>query len=301
MKKKWQAVWIQDPQFAGLKPYSMLHKEQELIKHEHPDHLKNRHTLFRKTFTLSELPNQAVLELTADDYYKLYMNGKFVTQGPAQGYPFHYYYNRLDILPYLQEGDNVVAVHVYYHGSVNRSYNSGDLRQGMIAELQWDDEVQIISDHSWHTTESSAYGQGAAIGYETQYLEMIDSRLVHKGWTLPGYDDSDWGWAVPAPSTDYTLVLQPTPPLSVYEVRPAISKKLDSGHYLIDFGSEITGQFTMKASGHTGKSVVIRCGEELNPNGLSVRHELRCNCTYEEVWTLSGDAGESPHFYDYKA
>src|SRR5690554_6517198 len=127
MNKEWTAAWIQDPQFAGLKPYSMLHKEQEPVKHEHPDNLKNRHTLFRKAFTLEEFPNRAMLKLTADDYYKLYVNGSFVAQGPAQGYPFHYYYNRLDIRPYLQFGENVLAVHVYYNGLVNRAYNSGDL------------------------------------------------------------------------------------------------------------------------------------------------------------------------------
>lgn len=301
MNKAWTADWIQDPVFAGHRPYSMLHKELEPVAFKHPEHLKNRHTLFRKTFMLTELPKDAVLDLTADDYYKLYINGVFVSQGPAQGYPFHYYYHRLDVRPYLREGENVLAVHVYYHGGVNRSYNSGDMRQGLIAELAWDGRVRIRTDRSWRVAHTEAYGQGPSIGYETQYLEMVDSRLARKGWSQPGYDDSDWAWAEPAKHADYTLVLQPTPPVSVYEVRPVAVHRRGPGHYLVDFGTELTGQFAMKASGRPGQTIEIRCGEELEQDGFRVRHELRCNCTYREVWTLSGTAGESPDFYDYKA
>jgi hypothetical protein len=175
------------------------------------------------------------------------------------------------------------------------------LRQGLIAELAWDGRVRIRTDRSWRVTHTEAYGQGPSIGYDTQYLEMVDNRLASKGWTQPGYDDSDWARAEPAKHADYTLVLQPTPPVSVYEVRPAAVHRQGPGHYLVDFGTELTGQFTMKASGRSGQTIEIRCGEELEQDGFRVRHELRCNCTYREVWTLSGDTGESPDFYDYKA
>ncbi|MFH5185142.1 hypothetical protein ACHHV8_22240 [Paenibacillus sp. TAB 01] len=81
MNKQWSAQWIQDPDFSGLKPFSMLHKELNPVTHTHPEELKNRHTLFRKSFVLSALPQRAELDITADDYYKLYVNGVFVAQG----------------------------------------------------------------------------------------------------------------------------------------------------------------------------------------------------------------------------
>lgn len=301
MEKRWTAQWIQNSRFAGLKPYSMLHKELQPLINEHPSELRNLHTLFRKSFTIDLLPQQAVLDLSADDYYKLYINGHFVAQGPAQGYPFHYFYNRLDILPYLHKGENTLAVHVYYLGTVSRAMNSGDLRQGMIAELQMDGTDWIGTDKTWKIAETTEYGQGEMIGYETQFLEPIDSRLAYQSWTRPGYDDTTWELAVIAENADYQLVLQPTPLLSVYEKRPISVQELASGHYLIDFGTEITGQFIMKASGQSGQLVTIRCGEELYADRLRVRYELRCNCVYEETWTLSGKAEESPAFFDYKA
>jgi len=299
MNKQWSAQWIQDPDFSGLKPFSMLHKELNPVTHTHPEELKNRHTLFRKSFVLSALPQQAELDITADDYYKLYVNGVFVAQGPAQSYPTHYFYNRLDLLPYLREGENVLAVHVYYQGLMNRSMNSGDLRQGLIAELLADQSVQAVTDESWKYARAREYIGEETIGYDTQYLERIDSRLEHKGWEQPGYDDSGWEQAVTA-APDHQLALQPTPVLSVYERRPQSVRKLSDGHYLIDFGTELTGQFTMKASGVGGEQILIRCGEELNAEGTGARYELRCNCKYEETWTLSGEE-DVLSLYDYKA
>lgn len=43
-----------------------------------------RHILFRKQVSLPKI-GKALLKITADDYYKLYINGQFVAQGPAYG------------------------------------------------------------------------------------------------------------------------------------------------------------------------------------------------------------------------
>lgn len=67
------------------------------------------------------------MRLSADDYYKLYVNGHFVCQGPSEGYNDEYYYNEADITPFIVGGDNVIAAHVYYQGLINRVWNSGAL------------------------------------------------------------------------------------------------------------------------------------------------------------------------------
>ncbi|HET6739658.1 MAG TPA: hypothetical protein VFH76_12015, partial [Kribbella sp.] len=117
----WVARWISDPAFAGSTPPDLLHKEAgEHPAFDHPPELQNRHMLVRKTFVLDELPVEAVLRITADDYYKLSVNGEFVGQGPAQCYSFHYYYNEWDVRPRLRAGTNRIDVDVYYQGLVNR-------------------------------------------------------------------------------------------------------------------------------------------------------------------------------------
>src|SRR5690606_32148783 len=129
---------------------------------------------------------------TADDYYKLYVNGSLIGQGPAQGYSFRYYYNRYDLADVLVPGDNVFAIHVYYQGLVNRAFTSGDYRQGLLAELVDDTgEVLAATDSSWLFAEAEQYGgpNAPTIGYETQFLESIDARKQLKDWHKLDYDD----------------------------------------------------------------------------------------------------------------
>lgn len=307
MDKHWQARWIRHPDFQGITPIGLLHKETEPQPDRlHPPELKHHHTLFRKEMDLvADQLEKVVLSISADDYYKLYINGIFVAQGPAQGYPFHYHYNRLDVTSYLVSGRNAIAVHVYYQGLVNRAYNSGDLRQGLIAELTTAGQTTPLAktDESWRCARTMEYGAGdaATTGYDTQYIEHIDSRLAFRGWRAAGYDDS--GWMRPAAlgleHTGYILFEQPTPPVEVYRKKPARVQRIGDNHYLVDFGEEITGQFTMKVRGEAGTVIEVRCGEELDDDGR-VRYEMRCNCNYREQWTLSGHEDELEPF-DYKA
>ncbi|AFH60330.1 family 78 glycoside hydrolase catalytic domain [Paenibacillus caseinilyticus] len=304
MSKAWKASWLTDPEFAELVPLSLLHKEAGGTPPSgHPPDLRNHHMLLRKTFECGRLPELAVLDITADDYYKLYINGVFVAQGPAQGYSFHYYYNRIDVTPYLREGTNVIAVHVYYMGHVNRAMSSGDFRQGMMAELYTDDGLALVTDESWRWIRTFEYGGGEAptTGNDTQVLEHVDSRLRYAGWKEVNFDDSGWRPVAVKNNHGYMLVEQPTPTLQVEIIRPSHVQRLGGGHFLIDFGTEITGQFTLRAQGAAGDRIEIRCGEEMMDDGKHVRYDMRCGCLFQEIWTLSGRAEEEPEFYDYKA
>ncbi|CAK7222175.1 hypothetical protein SBRCBS47491_004780 [Sporothrix bragantina] len=53
--------------------------------------------------------SSAVLHFSADTRYKLFVNGKRVAVGPARSSPWIWYYDTLDIGPYLQPGDNEVV------------------------------------------------------------------------------------------------------------------------------------------------------------------------------------------------
>ena len=44
----------------------------------------NSYALFRETFELSEVPQRAVMYITADQNYRLYVNGKYVCKGPRR-------------------------------------------------------------------------------------------------------------------------------------------------------------------------------------------------------------------------
>jgi len=302
MEKKWNAKWIMDKRFLGLSPINVFKKQLDKTPlPEHNPELKNLHMFVRKKFHLEKQVKNAYIDITADDYYKLYINGVYIGQGPAPSYYFHYYYNRYDVTDLLKPGDNVIAVHVYYQGLINRVWNSGDLRQGMIAELFIDGTLFLATDSSWKYIQAKEYTGTETTGYDTQFLEHIDNRLKEEGWKETDYSDSMWNPACVNPYDDHKLVKQCTPVLEVYEIAPKEVKLLHNGHYFIDFGQEITGQFKMKAKGLAGQKIYIMCGEELAEEGeYLVRYNMRCNCNYRETWTLSGKEDVLEQ-YDYKA
>ena len=61
---------------------------------------------FRRTLTLPSVPEKAVLHISAEARYKLFINGKRVCFGPCRTSADEKYYDTIDVAPWLQEGDN---------------------------------------------------------------------------------------------------------------------------------------------------------------------------------------------------
>ena len=284
--------------FENLTPISLFHKECDTADFcEKDEKYLNRHILFRKSFVLKKTIN-ARLKITADDYYKLYINGRFVTAGPAPSYPQCYNYNELDVSPYLQNGDNLIAVHTYYQGLINRVWVSADRRQMLWCELTVDGEQILVSDTSWKCHEHIGFEVCGKVGYETQFMEVYDSGAPQVGFHLNSFNDKDWEYASVFKSADYSLVKQRTSQLLFYTINPKICEYRGDTVFL-DFGREAVGYLCAEAKGKNGDTVIFRYSEELNEDG-SVRYDMRCNCVYEEKWKLSGKADSLDQF-DYKA
>jgi alpha-L-rhamnosidase len=297
--KEWKALWISDPWFAGKEKQEMDHRElEQAAEPEHPVDCLNHHLLARRSLVLDKVPGDCRICISADDYYKLYVNGSYVGEGPAQSHPSHYYYNVYDAVPLLREGINTIAVHVYYHGGVTRAYNSADYRQGFVLELEGEGGVLLGTDETWKVKRAEEYVAKETIGYHTQYFEHIDQRKKEEGWQSPAYEDSEWLQASTASCVGYRWAEQPTPPVQVYKVSPAHIEQREFGYFL-DFGQELSGAIAIQAKGQSGEQVEIRCGEELAEDG-SVRYEMRCNCTYRDLWILSG-GDDTLEWWDYKA
>ena len=140
-------MWICDPAFLQRKPVQILHKQ---FGKNPPvnESLQNRHMLVRRKF-FACAGEKLTLHITADDYYKLYVNGVLVGVGPAQSYADRYTYNSYDLTDYVRAGENVIAVHVFYMGMLTRAWQSGDERQGLWFEAKDDaGNVRAISDRT---------------------------------------------------------------------------------------------------------------------------------------------------------
>ncbi len=288
-----RAAWLTDPRMLGLMP---MDRYRDLDAPKAPRGVANVHALFRKSFSVPKAPGKAVVLVSGDDCYRLYVNGQFVGLGPAPGYPFHYYFNSFDVTPLLKPGENVIAAHVYYQGLVNRVYNSGDNRCGLIAELFLDGKSAIQTDGTWRYAPDESYGGDATIGYQTQFLENLDNRVKSEGWTAPRFDDSAWQSA-PVVKTDHVLYPQPTANIALSIERPPIKEARPEGLF-IDMGGEVVGCLNLRVHAPAGALIRVQCAEELDEAGLP-RSKMRCNCHYLETWTTrAGEQTFDP--WDYK-
>ncbi len=287
------AKWITTPEFAALSTINVFGKEG--YRPAEISEYFNKHVLFRKKFDISSVTKTTV-KISADDYYKLYINGKFVAMGPAPSYYSHYYYNEIDVTEYLFEGENTIAVHTYYQGLINRVWVSGDNLHGLYFEMTDAEGMVLHSDESWKYTYHSGYSECGTYGYETGFLEVYDSNGEEVGFEEPEFDDSKWQFAVENTGIAHKFCSS-VPVLSVYRIKPhSLTRSAD--RVFVDIGREICGYIEYKAKGKKGDVIIARSGEELKDDG-TVRYELRCNCVFEEKHILSGRVDTLCQF-DYK-
>ncbi|MGI6460598.1 MAG: family 78 glycoside hydrolase catalytic domain [Candidatus Hydrogenedentales bacterium] len=295
-----EAKWLRDPVFKGVEIIDLFHREQA----EKPELSgpRNVHTLLRKQITLPETPAAARLVITGDDYYTFHINDAFVVQGPEPGYPFAHPYYRLDVTGAFQAGDNTLAAHVFYQGLLNRVWNSADNRSGFMMALTvtYADgrSETFVTDESWKLHTLTAFPTGRTLGYDTQFAEDIDMRLMPAGWRANGFDDSRWKTPL-CGRQDHVFVEQMTPPLEHWRADPQVVKKKGKGHYFYDFGQEIVGHTRIRLQGPKGHKIEVRHGEELSAPD-TVRYEMRAKCVYQEFPILSGRR-ETIEFFDYRA
>ena len=289
--------WITDEEFAGLEPRNVFHRQLEPVDLPCDEHL-NCHILFRKTVSFDARPEHAVLYITADDYYKVWVNGRFVTQGPVPSYDFRYAYNTVDVTEYLTEGENVLAVHTLYQGLINRVWVSGDNQHGLLFDLVADGETVAKSDETVLTARHSGFRSLGTTGYATQFLEHYDSAAPEVDFEKPGFDDSGWEFAKVRKHQRYEPIPQPTKSLAFEDIVPVLTEQRGNTLF-VDFGSTYVGYLEAEAVGVNGSVIEIRCGQELNPDD-TVRYDLRCNCHYVETWSLSGGV-DRLDWFDYKS
>jgi len=155
---------------------------------------------FRKSFTLKAKPYRFVIHLSADNRYRLFVNGTYVTDGPQINDSRHWRFESLDIAPLLKEGANVLAVQVVNFAEEAPVYLMGK-RTALI--MQGDDSLSaaVNTDKTWKYLADKAVTpvvfKPGDPGLFYQYyaagpLEKVDGTKFPWGWELPDYNDTSW-------------------------------------------------------------------------------------------------------------
>ncbi|EPS36192.1 hypothetical protein H072_10349 [Dactylellina haptotyla CBS 200.50] len=112
---------------------------------------------FRKTIVVENRPTDPLrVQITADTRYKLYVNYTLVTTGPVKGDQKLWFYDEIDIQPFLISGKNKIAVQVLrffyptkYASSFPRLPVGGLMIRPIDCNKFWHSELQ--SSASWET------------------------------------------------------------------------------------------------------------------------------------------------------
>jgi hypothetical protein len=150
---------------------------------------------FRKSIDLPAKPAMFNVKVSADNRYKLYVNGTLVSVGPARGDTYYWNYEQVDLAPYLIAGKNTVSAIVWNEAEV-RPEAQISLRTGFILQGNTATEEILNTNSSWKCFNDKAYTPIVGIGYPTYYVagpgELLDMRKTVKGWMDAGFDDSAW-------------------------------------------------------------------------------------------------------------
>ena len=116
----------------------------------------NSHIVFRKSFKLSSLPSSAETYISVDTKYWLFINGQTVIREGGlfrESIPNGGYADKINISPFLKEGPNTIAIHVWYFGNEGRN----NIDSGNAYLIFQCEELNLYSDSSFLCITHPAY------------------------------------------------------------------------------------------------------------------------------------------------
>lgn len=173
----WPSSWISCPDISQ-KDYGVYH--------------------FRKEFNLTQAAKEFIVHITADNRYRLFVNGQPVLSGPARSDLANWNFETIDLAPFLKIGKNVIAAMVWNMGEYAAV---GQISNQTAFAIQGNGklEEQINSDISWKTYHNKAYTPTSIDNTERlgAYMvigpgDQVDARVYPWRWAEVDYDDSSW-------------------------------------------------------------------------------------------------------------
>lgn len=173
LQKRWPAFWITVPN-ESTDGYGVY--------------------LFRKTIELNTKPGTFIIHVSADNRYKLFVNEKLISLGPARGDLSHWNFETVDIAAHLKAGKNILAAQVWNEGEW-RPEAQITFRTGFILQGATSNEAVVNTNESWKCVRDNSYAPLRFIArtYYVSGASEIRNMALHPGlWQSENFDDGSW-------------------------------------------------------------------------------------------------------------
>ncbi|MGE5411134.1 MAG: amylo-alpha-1,6-glucosidase [Clostridiales bacterium] len=247
--------------------------------------LPNKWLCFRKKVTLLEKPSSAPTRIAVENKYWLFINERLVVADGGMDIRPDFsntYYDSLDIAPYLNSGENIISVLVWYKGGVN-GYSQNMTKTGGLlfqSDLKGTEPSVIISDDSWKIKEHPAFirtpqqqqwGDYKWVEYPVIYDAQKDFIGVNS-WTSLSFDEHDWPFAsivADASGSPWNRLIYRTIPMHEthkpidFINKAVLPKRVTSDTtFTLELGNNIQGHILFKVNSKTeGDTILIRMNE----------------------------------------
>lgn len=238
----------------------------------------------RKSFTITKPITDGELVITGLGFYRVFLNGIELTKCILAPYISNpddiIFFDRYEITQHLQNGENVIGILLgngmqNYFGGFPWAFDRARWRGAPMTALRitahFSDNTELLieSDTSFRTHDSPLRFNDLRCG------EWYDAREEIDGWNRPGFDDSDWKDALPAPAPqgEYRFCVASPIVLGAEKAPVSISPYQDG--YLYDFGVNGTGICRIKITGAPGQKIRMFHGEWYH-DGILEEKNLHC-------------------------
>ena len=148
---------------------------------------------FRKSVVFTNKPTTFRVHVSADNRYKLYINGKIVSMGPARGDTYFWNYETIDIAPYLTSGKNAITALVWNEAQY-RPEAQITVRTSFILQGQSEKEDIVNTNETWKCMKDEGSQPIPGYFFAASKGQLIDMNKTLSGdWTSLDFADDKWG------------------------------------------------------------------------------------------------------------
>lgn len=141
-------------------------------------HTPFQYVAFRKEFDLRQIPERAEALITADTFYRLWINGSLVMHGPARSSAGRATLDSLDVRRFLKLGRNVIEVRCVYGAFI---FDALAQSPGFLCEFRFSDaskQWKIVTDADWSSCELLGWNrESPKFSFQRGWVEDVDGRL----------------------------------------------------------------------------------------------------------------------------